>query len=106
MRSSDAVGGKRGAGGVGCTSLWIRANQLNPDAQLAGGAMAESAKTVAQQAEERLEKVAENVRERFDRVTQGRLADKVDEGRFLDQVDHGVDRGGADERRRKQGGST
>ncbi|NES14482.1 MULTISPECIES: hypothetical protein [Micromonospora] len=68
--------------------------------------MAESAKKVAQQAEDRLEKVAENVRERFDRVTEGRFTDKVKEGRFLDQVDHGIDRARADERRKKQGGST
>ncbi|SBT50147.1 hypothetical protein [Micromonospora auratinigra] len=68
--------------------------------------MAESAKKVAQQAEDRLEKVAENVRERFDRVTEGRFTEKIKDGRFADQVDHGIDRARADERRRKQGGST
>ncbi|MGC4894420.1 hypothetical protein [Micromonospora sp. DT31] len=68
--------------------------------------MAEPAKRVAQRAEERLEKVAETVRERFDRVTDGRFSDKVRDGRFADQTDHGVDRARDDERRRKQGGST
>ncbi|MFG2056487.1 hypothetical protein ACGFI9_20935 [Micromonospora sp. NPDC048930] len=67
--------------------------------------MAESAKKVAQQAEDRLEKVAENVRERFDRVTGGRFTDKIKEGRFADQVDHGIDQGRAETRRRSQGGS-
>ncbi|MGW5669667.1 hypothetical protein [Micromonospora sp. NPDC003776] len=68
--------------------------------------MAESAKKVGQQAEDRLEKVAENVRERFDRITKGGFTDKIRDGRFLDQVDHGIDRARADERRKKQGGST
>jgi hypothetical protein len=67
--------------------------------------MAESAKTVAERAEERLEQVAENVRERFDRLTGGGFTDKIKEGRFADQVDHGVDRARDDERRKKQGGS-
>ncbi|MEV4845268.1 hypothetical protein AB0K20_18915 [Micromonospora matsumotoense] len=67
--------------------------------------MAESAKKVARQAEERLNKVAENVREKFDRVTEGKFSDKVKDGRFADQGDHGVDRGRAEEKRRNQGGS-
>ncbi|MFI7283239.1 hypothetical protein [Micromonospora chersina] len=82
------------------------AKRLNSDSELAGGAMAESAKTVAERAEERLEEVAENVRQRFDRVTKGGFTDKVREGRFMDQVDHGVDRARDDERRKEQGGST
>ncbi|MCW3813691.1 hypothetical protein ONA91_04360 [Micromonospora sp. DR5-3] len=68
--------------------------------------MTESAKKVAQEAEDRLEKVAANIRERFDRVAQGSFTDKIKEGRFADQLDHGVDRARADERRKKQGGST
>ncbi|MFR9777942.1 hypothetical protein ACL02O_18050 [Micromonospora sp. MS34] len=68
--------------------------------------MAKSAKKVAQQAEDRLEKVAENVRERFDQVTEGRFTDKIKDGRFADQVDHGIDRARADEQRKKQGGPT
>ncbi|MFC0005145.1 hypothetical protein [Micromonospora siamensis] len=67
--------------------------------------MAESAKKVAQQAEDRLEKVAENVRERFDRVTEGRFTDRIKNGRFADQVDHGIDQGRNEARRRDQGGS-
>ncbi|MGC5017415.1 hypothetical protein [Micromonospora sp. DT47] len=67
--------------------------------------MAESAKDVVQQAEDRLEKVAEKVRERFDRVTEGEFTDKIKNGRFADQVDHGVDQGRTEARRRNQGGS-
>jgi hypothetical protein len=72
--------------------------------------MAESAKKVAQQVaqqtEDRLEKVAKNIREKFDQVTEGKFSEKIKDGRFADQVDHGIDRGRADVKRRKQGGST
>ncbi|SCG79695.1 hypothetical protein GA0070609_6004 [Micromonospora echinaurantiaca] len=57
--------------------------------------MAEPAKKVAEQAEQRLDKVAETVREKFDEIL---------DGRFTDQVDHGVDKGRTDTRPRKQGG--
>lgn len=67
--------------------------------------MAESAKKVAQQTEDRLDKVAKSVRERFDRVTEGRFTDKIKNGAFADQVDHGVDQGRDEARHRKQGGS-
>ncbi|MBM0238607.1 hypothetical protein JNW88_18240 [Micromonospora sp. ATA32] len=67
--------------------------------------MTESAKKVAEQTEDRLEKVAKNVRERFDRVTEGRFTDKIKNGGFADQVDHGIDQGRNEARRRKQGGS-
>ncbi|SCG47004.1 hypothetical protein GA0070560_10548 [Micromonospora halophytica] len=67
--------------------------------------MAESAKKVARQAEDRLDKVAQNVRERFDRITEGRFTDRIRNGRFADQVDHGVDQGRTEVRRREQGGS-
>ncbi|WP_328341491.1 hypothetical protein [Micromonospora sp. NBC_00421] len=73
--------------------------------------MAESAKKVARQAEERLDKVAENVREKFDRVTQGKFSDTVKNGRFADRADRtdraerGVDQGQAVAKRRNQGGS-
>ncbi|WP_329017206.1 hypothetical protein OG271_12185 [Micromonospora rifamycinica] len=66
--------------------------------------MAESAKKVARQAEKRLDKVAENVREQFDRVTGGKFSDTVKNGRFA-APDHGVDRGRTEEQRRDQGGS-
>ncbi|MEU5721118.1 hypothetical protein ABZ783_04735 [Micromonospora sp. NPDC047738] len=68
--------------------------------------MTESAKKVAQEAEDRLEKMAVNIRERFDRITESRFTDKIKEGRFADQLDHGIDRARLDERRKKQGGST
>ncbi|MEH1098652.1 hypothetical protein [Micromonospora sp. CPCC 205561] len=61
--------------------------------------MAEPAKKVARQAEERLDRVAENVREKFDRLTRGRSGAATD-GRFVDQVDHGVDQGRAESRPR------
>lgn len=67
--------------------------------------MAESAKKVARQAEERLNKVAENVREKFDRVTEGKFSDKVKDGRFAEQVEPGANQGRAGEKRRDQGGS-
>ncbi|MEU8259559.1 hypothetical protein AB0C02_02900 [Micromonospora sp. NPDC048999] len=67
--------------------------------------MAESAEKVAKQAEDRLNKVAESVRERFTRIIETRFTDRIKDGLFLDQVDHGIDRARADERRRKQGGS-
>jgi hypothetical protein len=60
--------------------------------------MAEPAKKVAQQAEERLDKVAETVREKFDRITGGRSGGKADGGRYMVQVDHGVDQGRAETR--------
>ncbi|MFJ6196797.1 hypothetical protein [Micromonospora sp. NPDC092111] len=67
--------------------------------------MTESAKSVAEQTEQRLEKVAENVRKRFDRITEGKFTDKIKNGRFADQVDDGVDEGRAEAKRRNQGGS-
>ncbi|MER7460350.1 hypothetical protein [Micromonospora sp. NPDC126480] len=63
--------------------------------------MAESAKKVAQQTEERLEQVAENVRKRFAKLTEGRLGDTINEGRFADSVDHGVDQGRRESRDRR-----
>ncbi|MEU7978994.1 hypothetical protein AB0B63_10740 [Micromonospora sp. NPDC049081] len=67
--------------------------------------MAESAKKVARQAEERLNKVAENVREKFDRVTEGKFSDTVKNGRFAEEADPGADRERTGEKRRNQGGS-
>ncbi|MFJ8578920.1 hypothetical protein [Micromonospora sp. NPDC093277] len=67
--------------------------------------MAESAKKTVHTAENRLEEVAENIRERFARITDATFTDRIKDGLFLDQVDHGIDRARADERRRKQGGS-
>ncbi|MEV0154187.1 hypothetical protein AB0H57_10665 [Micromonospora sp. NPDC050686] len=67
--------------------------------------MTESAKKVAQQAEDQLEKVAQDVRERFDRITEGRFTDRITNGRFADQVDHGIDQGRREVKSREQGGS-
>jgi len=65
--------------------------------------MAESAKTVAQQVEGRLDKVAESVRGQFARIIETRFTDKIKDGLF--DPDHGIDQVRADERHRKQGGS-
>ncbi|MGW4502919.1 hypothetical protein ACWENR_30475 [Micromonospora sp. NPDC004336] len=67
--------------------------------------MTESAKKVAEQTEHRLDRVAKSLRERFDRITEGRFTDKIKNGEFVDQVDHGVDQGRDEARHRKQGGS-
>ncbi|MEU0547016.1 hypothetical protein [Micromonospora sp. NPDC005979] len=47
--------------------------------------MAEPAKKVAQQTEERLEGLADTVREKFDKVTEGTFRDRIKEGRFAEQ---------------------
>ncbi len=52
--------------------------------------MAESAKRLAQQAEDSLEQVAEAVRKRFDELTEGRFSDQIREGRFADPDDSGT----------------
>lgn len=49
--------------------------------------MAEPAKRVAQQTEERLEGLADTVREKFDKVTEGTFRDRIKEGRFAEQGD-------------------
>ncbi|MEH0935656.1 hypothetical protein [Micromonospora psammae] len=66
--------------------------------------MADSAKNVSQQTEDRLSRVAESVRKKFDRITAGGFTDKIKNGRFADQVDHGVDQGRREARQRKQDG--
>ncbi|WFE58925.1 hypothetical protein [Micromonospora sp. WMMD712] len=53
--------------------------------------MSKQAKKVAQQAEERLDRVARSARQQFDKITEGRFTDKVREGRFADRGD-GTDR--------------
>ncbi|WP_425437138.1 hypothetical protein [Micromonospora wenchangensis] len=49
--------------------------------------------------------MAENVREKFDRVTRGKFSDTVKDGRFADRNAAGADRGQAEPKRRNQGGS-
>ncbi|MEO3774470.1 hypothetical protein [Micromonospora sp. B9E7] len=51
--------------------------------------MAEPAKNVAQQTEDRLEDLAETVREKFDKVTKGTYRDRVTGGRFAEPGDRG-----------------
>ncbi|MFF3853080.1 hypothetical protein [Micromonospora sp. NPDC002575] len=63
--------------------------------------MSEQAREVAQQAEERLDRVAKAARQQFDKITGGRFTDKVREGRFAERGDD-ADRGRAD-RRSEQG---
>ncbi|MEU8083508.1 hypothetical protein AB0B57_07820 [Micromonospora sp. NPDC049101] len=55
--------------------------------------MAEPAKKVAEQTEDRLESLAETVRKKFDKVTEGTYRDRVVGGRFAGRGDHGVDKG-------------
>ncbi|WP_406074002.1 hypothetical protein [Micromonospora sp. NBC_01638] len=57
--------------------------------------MTEPEKTVAQQTEDRLESLAETVREKFNKVTKGTYRDRVVEGRFAEQGDKGGDKGPA-----------
>ncbi|MEH1164759.1 hypothetical protein V6V47_05165 [Micromonospora sp. CPCC 205539] len=63
--------------------------------------MTEPAKKVAQQTEERLENLANTVRAKFEKVTEGSFRDRIIEGRFADQVDHGVDQGRAEAQRKQ-----
>ncbi|MCG5467739.1 hypothetical protein LADH09A_001550 [Micromonospora sp. LAH09] len=63
--------------------------------------MAEPAKKVAQQTEERLEDLAETVRKKFDKVTEGTYRDRVVGGRFAEQGDHGGDKGRAETERQQ-----
>ncbi|MER7888967.1 hypothetical protein ABTX15_03990 [Micromonospora sp. NPDC094482] len=60
--------------------------------------MTDAAKQVAQQADDRLDKIAETIRERFEEITRGRFTDVVKEGRFADRPDHGADREPAESR--------
>ncbi|MBX7269872.1 hypothetical protein KIF24_30190 [Micromonospora sp. Llam7] len=70
--------------------------------------MTESAKKVAEEAEHRLDNLAEDVRKRFDRITQGRLSDQVKAGRFSGRAGpggHGAGWARTDQHRRQRGGS-
>ncbi|MDG4807053.1 hypothetical protein O7634_09845 [Micromonospora sp. WMMD1120] len=49
--------------------------------------MAEPAKKVAQQTEERLENLADTIRAKFDKVTKGTFRDRIKEGRFAERTD-------------------
>jgi hypothetical protein len=74
--------------------------------------MAESAKKVAEVAEQRMDDLAENVRNRFDRITKGRFSDQITAGRASDRVAAESGGGGGpagqastDQQRREQGES-
>ncbi|MET8265167.1 hypothetical protein ABZU92_14375 [Micromonospora arida] len=63
--------------------------------------MAEPAKNVAQQTEDRLESLAETVREKFDKVTEGTYRDRIIGGRFAEDGDHADERGRAETERKQ-----
>ncbi|WP_433389069.1 hypothetical protein [Micromonospora sp. KLBMP9576] len=66
--------------------------------------MTEAARKAAQQAEDRLEKVAKNAREGFARVAEGSFTDKIKKGRFAEPVDHSAGQGRDEASRRAPGG--
>ncbi|GGO06316.1 hypothetical protein [Micromonospora parathelypteridis] len=63
--------------------------------------MAEQEKKVAQQTEDRLEDLAETVRKKFDKVTEGTYRDRVVAGRFAEQGDRDGDKGRAGTERKQ-----
>ncbi|MCG5442252.1 hypothetical protein NIE79_006395 [Micromonospora sp. NIE79] len=63
--------------------------------------MAEPAKKVAQQTEDRLEDLAETVRKKFDKVTEGTYRDRIIAGRFAEDGDHAGERGRAETERKQ-----
>ncbi|MFG3639410.1 hypothetical protein ACGF3C_03940 [Micromonospora sp. NPDC047762] len=63
--------------------------------------MAEQAKKVAQQTEDRLENLAETVRKKFDKVTEGTYRDRIIAGRFAENGDHTGERGQAETDRKQ-----
>ncbi|WP_406060414.1 hypothetical protein [Micromonospora sp. NBC_00860] len=63
--------------------------------------MAEPAKKVAQQTEDRLEDLAETVRKKFDKVTEGTYRDRIIAGRFAEDGDHAGEQGRAETERKQ-----
>ncbi|MEU7802828.1 hypothetical protein AB0J14_06035 [Micromonospora arborensis] len=63
--------------------------------------MTEQAKKVAKQTEDRLEDLAETVRKKFDKVTEGTYRDRVVAGRFAAPGDRGGDKGRAGTERKQ-----
>ncbi|MET8355780.1 hypothetical protein [Micromonospora sp. NPDC005171] len=63
--------------------------------------MAEPAKKVAQQTEDRLENLAEAVRKKFDKVTEGTYRDRIVGGRFAEDGDHAGEAGRAETERKQ-----
>ncbi|TDC25774.1 hypothetical protein E1211_30680 [Micromonospora sp. 15K316] len=66
--------------------------------------MTEAARQLAQRTEDRLEKVSETVRERFEEITKRRFADLAHQGLFADQPDQGSDRARAEIHQGRPGG--
>ncbi|MEU5562981.1 hypothetical protein [Micromonospora musae] len=71
---------------------------------MAGGAMTEAARQVAQRTEDRLEKVSETVREQFEEITKRRFADLAQQGLFADRPDQESDRERAETRQGRPDG--
>ncbi|MEU7851244.1 hypothetical protein AB0B74_04445 [Micromonospora parva] len=63
--------------------------------------MAEPAKKMAQQTEDRLENLAETVREKFDKVTEGTYRDRIIGGRFAEDGERGTEPGRAEPERKQ-----
>ncbi|MGC4849276.1 hypothetical protein ACLQ3F_18695 [Micromonospora sp. DT15] len=63
--------------------------------------MAEQAKKVAQQTEDRLENLAETVRKKFDKVTEGTYRDRIIAGRFAENGDHAAEPSQAEPERKQ-----
>ncbi|MEU4552798.1 hypothetical protein EV382_5225 [Micromonospora violae] len=63
--------------------------------------MAEPAKKVAQQTEDRLENLAETIRKKFDKVTEGTYRDRIIAGRFAEDGDHADERSRAEPERQR-----
>ncbi|MEU8111574.1 hypothetical protein [Micromonospora sp. NPDC048947] len=64
--------------------------------------MAEPAKKVAQQTEDRLEDLAETVRKKFDKVTEGTYRDRIIAGRFAEDGDHADEQARAETERKQE----
>ncbi|MGW5556578.1 hypothetical protein ACWER9_05035 [Micromonospora sp. NPDC003944] len=63
--------------------------------------MAEPTKKVAQQTEDRLESLAETVRKKFDKVTEGTYRDRIIAGRFAENGDQAGERSRAETERKQ-----
>ncbi|MEV4117536.1 hypothetical protein [Micromonospora sp. NPDC049645] len=63
--------------------------------------MADPAKKMAQQTEDRLESLAETVRKKFDKVTEGTYRDRIVAGRFAEEGERGGDRGRTETERKQ-----
>ncbi|MGC4808032.1 hypothetical protein [Micromonospora sp. DT233] len=53
--------------------------------------MSEPARKIAEQAEERLDRVAKSAQRKLDTISAGQFTDKIKKGRFADRTDHDHD---------------